>query len=217
MRAVKLAVVLPALFCGIEGILWYWDLHSQPWIPSLFWRVSPAVPISMALDFPATLLNILTVALLETLVGRPLTGTQARLFFLLWVAGSWWFIGNWLDRRVAGENQMNPEALIACPIFPPLALALGVFTLLLSFHLHALYFIETMARALLQTWAVFLIALPAIGIIHRYLDHGRSKYSTEREGQARTPVSNFRLFVIAIGVFATLLIMGVLARPFFTK
>ena len=212
MRAVKCAVVLPALLCSIEGMLWYWDLHSQRTVPSFFGGVSPAVTISFGLDFPATLLSFLTSPLLEAFVRhQSIDGTpEARLTFLLYVAGSWWLIGNWLDHRVAGEDQWKPESVIWF-----LVLGFGLFAFLFSFHVRVYCFAQTMERALLQTWGVFLIGLPVLAITHRYLEHGRHEHSTEPE--RRTPVSNFRMFIVVMGAFAVLLIFGVLAGPFIPK
>jgi len=214
MRKLKLAVVLLALMSGVEGILWYGEFHSRPSVPSYLGMVSPAIPIRNGLDFPATLASLLITTAWNTCSGQMILGTPARFLFLSCVAGSWSFIGNWFDHRVTEEEQSKLGTLIVCcPVFPPLVLALGLFTLLASFHLHIESFTETIERALLHTWAVFLIGVPVLGIAHPAAEDRRHDQSTKSEQRPRRPISNFRMFMVIIGVFAVLLILGTLTSP----
>ena len=141
MRTVKLSVALPVLLCGIEGILWYWEIHSRPSVPSYLGNVSPAIPLSNGLDFPASLVAVLVTRFLGNCCGQPVTGTPARFVFLLCVAGTWYLIGRWLDQRAAREAQFTSRSRTSWTILSLLSLlALGVFTLLASFHLHVYCF-----------------------------------------------------------------------------
>jgi hypothetical protein len=215
MRTIKLAIVLPAVFTGIEGILWYWDLHSQPLVASYLGKVSPSIPISNGVDFPATLLNLLMTSLVGTILGHPIVCTLVhRLVFLLCVAGSWCLIGCWLDYRAKRDGQRRPVKLrpwiAACQLA---VLAFGVFTLLFSFHVHPFSFPEVTERALLQIWAAFLIAVPVLGIMYPTADNSRDEYPAESGHRPRRCITNFRGFMIALGLFAGLLIFGVVTSP----
>lgn len=230
MRKVKLSVVLPVVFCGIEGVLWYWDAHSQPWVPSPFFgKVSPASPISTGLDFPATLWTSFTTMLLTnllspsiaatpsrlaSLLSRLIVGTPAQTYFLLCVAVCWYLIGRRLETRASGKVELKRGGQRIWGVVSQfLILVLGVFTLLLSLHLPIRNFFFTIERALVQTWAVFLIGVPVSGLAHSLLIRSGRGQLTGPGGRARQPFSNFRLFVIVLGTFAALLMIGVLTGP----
>lgn len=233
MRKLKLALVLPALFCGIEGMLWYWGLHSQRWVPSYQGGVSPADPIRTGLDFPAAVWASLTTTFLFDLLvpsnfeppsrwgsflSHLLVGTPVMVYFLLCVAGCWYLIGRLLDRRAAGEEQLKTGSLRNWRgIWQLLVLAFGVFTLLASLHIPIRSFIDTIEKALVQTWAAFLIGVPVSGLAHRLLKRGGHEQPTVPGRRARRPFSNFRLFVITMGVLAALLVLGVLTGPTIPK
>jgi hypothetical protein len=141
-------------------------------------------------------------------------GASARWFFLLCVASSWFFIGNWFDHRAAEEEKSKFGGVIACcPVFPPLVFTLGLFTLLASLHLHIECLTETIERGLLQTWAVFLVGLPVLGITRPAAKDSQHDQSAESRRRPRRPISNFRMSMIVIGVLGVLLILGVLTSP----
>lgn len=229
MHKVKLAVVLPLVFCATEAMLWYWELHSQAWVPSFNARVSPAILISTGLDFPAWLVSIsmefliggiedLSAAVglprLAGLLSRLLDRPPTRLIFLLCVACCWYFVGRWLDRRASQEDELKSRGAETWRLTPQLLiLALGVLILFYSYHVHIWSFIHTIERALVQSWAVFLIGVPASRLARRLLKLGGREQPTVQGRRAHWPFSNFRLFLIAIGVFAALLILGVLTSP----
>lgn len=207
-NSVKLWIVLPVLLCGVEGILWYWELHSRPTVRLYAGNVSPAVLISNGLDFPAASADLLVRSLWEAGSGQLMPTLPGRLLFMLSVAFTWSLVGHWLDNRAARERQQKPGELtpwvLACHLAP---IAFGVFTLLFSFQVHSLYFAEVTERALLQTWAAFLIGVPALGVMRR---------TAQNSGTAlrpRTHMGNFRGFMIALGLFAALLILGVVTSP----
>ena len=216
-HTLRLALLLPLLLCSIQGILWYWSLYSERSVPSYLGNVSPAVPVSIGLNAPAAFLRALVLVPLGLVWGlfsqrsRPgFPGVQ--LVFVLFVAGSWYLIGRWLDWRPTRRDQLELSTRsIAREIGQLSVLTLGVFTLAFSFSLHIHYFSETVERALLQTWAAFLIAVPALGIIYP------AARGIESARRPRRRISNSQGFIIALGVFAALLILGVLTGPHVPK
>jgi hypothetical protein len=129
-------------------------------------------------------------------------------------AGCWYLIGGWLDRRTCRADELKSGEAGSWGLTPqPLVLALAVFTLLYSYHLHIWSSIHIIERALAQTWAVFLIGVPVSGLARRLLLHGGHERATAPGRHALRPFSNFRLFVITMGIFAALLILGLLTGP----
>jgi hypothetical protein len=90
---------------------------------------------------------------------------------------------------------------------------MGVFFLLLSLHTVASSFAETIARALLQTWAVFLIASPGLAFV-RQLSQKRESTNTARSSWLARWMSrastNPQLLVMVTAVLALLVICGFL-------
>jgi hypothetical protein len=221
MRKLKLAIVLPVLQCGLEGILWYWGRHARPSVPVYEHIMVPsATVISSGLNAPATFFAWSLYMLLDWLwdiawpqrtVGPP--GSQ--LVFLLCVAGCWYLIGRWLDGRAAGKDQLRPRRFTTRGLlFRLLLLGTGVFFLLFSFHWVISYFSETIARALLQTWAVFLIGVPGVALTRWLRQLGRREDSVEPGQRASKPLSNFRWFLIGAGLFAAFLIYAFLTNAY---
>lgn len=212
MRTVKLVVGLPVLFCGIEGMLWYWDLHSLHSVPSFNGGETAAAAISMGLDFPAALLTTVIALALEGILRRVVIGTLVgRGVFLLCVAGSWCSIGYWLESRFTTGDRLKPQSIIWYAV-----LVFGVITLLISFHLRVYCFAQVAQRALLQTWGVFLIGFLVLGIIRSASDAPQEPPAeTVRRKSQR--LSNFRLLVVVLGVFAALLLMGLPPGPLIAK
>jgi hypothetical protein len=165
-------------------------------------RVTPAIPISDGLDLPATVMSLFSKTL----------GPLGWLFFLLCVAACWYIMGSELDSRAAGEEELH---LVGSTIWTTAAqllmLAFGIFTLFAARHLHVFCFPQTIERALAETWAVFLIAVPVLGMIDRRLERRQYENASEPERAARHRASNFHLLVIVIGVFVVLLTLGALA------
>lgn len=215
-RRLKLAVILPVLFCGIEGLLWYWDIHSAPTIPSPggFWH-TPAEVIGLGLEFPASIVaGLITVPFGDRLRGPLLNG------FLL-VAGLWYLIGNWFDRRGEVDVPSKPKGLLSSFVFPSFVLAFGAFRLWISFqwnrHGHLANFIQTIQIALIQTWAVFLIGIPAVGIVRDFLDIRREEVSSDSPSLLYRRISNFRLLEMIVGVFAILVLLWLPPGPLLPK
>lgn len=232
MQSLRRALVLPVLFCGIEGILWYWGIHSGGWVPSQFGiEVSPAGRISTGLDFPAHLWVVLTEeSLLYVLPGLDLLGglhvyesfsnwllgVPTQLYFVLSVGGSWYMIGRWLDRRGTAKGQPEPMwRQLWRATWRLLVFGFGGSALLFSLYMRkrVLSFFDTIEVAMIQTWAVFLIGVPVSGLVRRLLERREDEMPSVGEPLARQQFSNFRLFVILLGVFAVLLILGVLTAP----
>lgn len=232
MRTVRLRVILPILLSTVETILWYLELHSQAWVPSYFGgRVRVARLIISGLDFPATLWTGLTMEIFfrmltpSDLSNTPqamqnflswLLGVPAQLYFLLSVAGCWYLVGRWLDRR--GSAKDPPELKwrgVWRTAWDLLVFAWGLFALLISLHLHkrVLGFFDTFEIAMIQTWAAFLIGVPAGGLVRKLLARTRREPAAGLVGRSRWSISNFRLLEIAVGVFAALLILGELTGP----
>lgn len=214
MRQLKLAVVLPILLCILEAFLWYCDSHVQPSVPSYAGMKTFAVPMRTGLDFPALLLAASTGGLWEKLWGRPIPAPQDLVVFLLWVAACWFLVGWWLDRRAAGKDGLKPELTsnwsMVCQV---ILIAFGMFTLLFSSQEYPSQFVVIVERALLQTWGVSLIGVPVLAFARRSLGPSGHGQSGALGRPARQPLSNFRLFIIVLGVFAALLVLGVVSGP----
>lgn len=145
-----------------------------------------------------------------------LTGTPTQLLFLLSVAGYWYLIGRWLDRRGTAKSQPKfRRGRVWAATWRLLVLASGLSALLYSLYLHkrVLSFFDTLEIAMVQTWAVFFIGVPVSGLGRRLLMSREHEKLTEAVSPVRQPISNFRLFVMVLGVFAALLILGVLTGP----
>lgn len=231
MLQLRRALVFPVIFCGVEGILWYWELHSAWRVPSFTGSVSPAKLISSGLNFPAFVFSIcvfiliVTVEVLTTFAGMPrlsrfvtklVEGTPDNLIFLLGVVVTWYLVGGWLDRRASQKRELKAGPAVSWVMTPqPLVLALGVLASLYPNFLHVLNlsFVYTIERAFVQTWAVFLIGVPVSGLARQLLIRGKHEKLMATEPAADQFFSNFRLLVIVLGVFAALLIIGVLTSP----
>lgn len=64
MQRLKLAVILPLVFCDVEGLLRYWSIYSQASIRNVVGRETPADFTNEGLNAP---------------VGRLYPITQARM------------------------------------------------------------------------------------------------------------------------------------------
>ncbi|HEV2352364.1 MAG TPA: hypothetical protein VG028_21220 [Terriglobia bacterium] len=136
------------------------------------------------------------------------------MIFLLFVVCCWHLIGRWLDRRKAVKERLKPEVITIWSIIRRLTLfGFGVFTLLFSLHEYPSHFAVVIERALLQTWAVFLIGVPFSGLALRLLKRGGQEQPKAPGSRARRSFGNFRLFVVVLGAFAALLILGVVSGP----
>jgi len=218
MRTVKLSIALPGLLCGIEGALWYWEIHSRPSVPSYLGNVSPAIPISNGLDFPASLVALLVTRFLSRWWGQSITGMPMRLGFLLCVAGCWFLIGRWLDHRAERKAQYTNGRRTSWMIVVLLSvLALGVFTLLASVHLHVYCFSDGVERALVQTWGVLLTGVPAWAIARAFRRRYRHEDPPGGSLPPPMPLTNARFFAISTALFATLLIYYSLIAARFGK
>jgi len=129
-RRLKLAFILPVLFCCVDGLLWYWYLHSEASIPNTIGWDTPASFIGEGLNAPAFFVAILILMPFnDHLPPRPIL----LLLLLLLVAGSWYFIGNWLDHRGQMNDPSKPKGLLLSVIFPALVLICGIYSLPYSF------------------------------------------------------------------------------------
>ena len=213
-RRLKLAMILPGLSCAVEGLLWYWDLHSAPSIPSpyMFWD-TPAVVIGWGLNFPAHIITGLIWVIFTDRLPEPLL----RLNGFLWVAGLWYLVGRWFDRRGGVDDPSKPKGPLPSVVLPALVLFFGGVTLLLSFgysrHGHAGNFIQTIQIALIQTWAVFLMGIPGMSLIRYYPEGGRKEALSRSTSHPRRCISNFRLLEMIVGVFAILVLLWLPPGP----
>jgi hypothetical protein len=222
-RRLKLAIILPVLFCGVHGLLWYWDLHWVLSIPgSGNATASPALEIGWGFNYPATLVNTLIGVIWSIVSIRlpDLPDPALRLSGFLWVAGLWYLVGRWFDRRGV-DNPSKPKGPLSSVILPALVLFFGALTLFLSFgfarHAHAGNFIQTIEIALIQTWAVFLMGIPAVSIFRPYTRHGSTEESSGSTSCPRRRISNFRLLEMIVGVFATLVLLWFPPGPLLPK
>jgi len=207
-QSLRLSVVLPLLLCSVEGFLWYWELHSPRTVPGYLGNVSPAVPIQIGLDFPATVAEMLVVKIYETVSGKLAAVLLIRVLDLLFVAICWYLIGHWLDGRAARrEIKKLAGERIYKRLVPLSLITLGIFTFAVSLHADSACFFDTVQIALLQTWAAFLIGVPFLGFMGPAAQNSVSARFTCRH------MSNFRGFMIALGLFATLLAFWVLISP----
>lgn len=151
---------------------------------------------------------------MASILSSLIVGTPARLVFLLCVVGSWYLIGARMDKRASVEKELKSEpSSVRGLAFQLLVLSFGVIALVFLYQLHFQAFIYNIERALVQTWAVFLIAIPASGLARRLLKRdGHEQLMVPGRGGHR-PFSNFRLFIIVLGVFTVLLVLGVLTGP----
>ena len=208
-RRLKLAIILPVLFCGVEGLLWYWSLHSKASIPYKIGSGTPASFISEGLDAPAYFVAILVAV---PFAGR-LPHWLFRLNVLLLVVGVWYSIGNWLDHRGDVDDPSKPTGPLSSSFFPALVPIFGIAALWLSsMRAEAAYMpdlIQAINIALLQTWAVFLIGIPAVGLVRHFLKQVRKGkgWSSDFPPRPYRPISNFRLLEMFVGVFAALVLL----------
>ena len=218
MPRLKFAYTLPVLFCVVGGLLWYWQIHSGATIPNMFGWSTPASFISEGLFFPAVLVGIVIFMPFRGIM--PQGAVQSPLAFLL-VAGMWYSIGSWFDHRRQVNDISKPKGLLSSAVLPSLVLICGVITLVYSLaraqSLHISNFIQTIYIALLQTWAVCLIGIPAVAIVRYLLETRRKKHSSGSASRPRTRIRNFRLFELIFGVFVILLILWYPYGPFFRK
>lgn len=218
MPRLKFAFTLPVLFCVAGGLLWYWQIHSGATIPNMFGWTTPASFISEGLFFPAVLVGIVIFMPFRDIL--PQGAVQSPLPFLL-VAGVWYFIGDWFDHRAQVNDPSRPKGLLSSVVLPSLVLVCGVITLVHSLaraqSLHISNFIQTICIALLQTWAVFLIGIPAVAIVRYFLEIRRKKHPSGSVSRPRTRISNFRLFELIFGVFVILLILWYPYGPLLRK
>jgi hypothetical protein len=208
MHRLKLALILPVLCCCVDGLLWYWYLHSEASIPNTIGWDTPASFIGEGLNAPAFFVgDLILMPFNDHLPARPIL----LLLLLLLVAGLWYLIGKWLDRRAEADDPPKPKGVLSSVVFPGPVLVCGIYGLWYSFaRARGLYisnFIQTIYIALLQTWAVFLIGIPAVGIIRYFLERGRKKALWGSTLRPRRRISNFRLLEMIVGVFATLVLL----------
>lgn len=231
MPKIRRSLVLPVLFSAIEGILWYWDLHSRGWVPSYTGVGSkPAFLISSGLDFPARLWTLLSAQFLDKILAQYfyvlfnsqalarfsewLLGTPTQIYFLLSVAGCWYLIGRWLDRGGAAKNHPEVMARRARRVTWKLFIfASGLFSLFFSLHLqkHVLSFYDTLLIAMIQTWAVFLMVMPAQDPTRKLIGLARRKPTGGLEICPTRAKSNSNFFIVVLAVFAGTLILGTVA------
>jgi hypothetical protein len=144
------------------------------------------------------------------------------------VAGTWCLVGNWLDHRREVKNQPEPEGVIPRYVFPalkvilpPLVVLLGLSAFISSYGVHLGQsienFMQTIQIALLQTWAAFLVGIPAVGIIRYFLERGGKEALLGSASRPDWRISNFRLLEMIVGVFATLVLLWLPHGPLIPK
>ena len=220
-RRLKLTVILPALFCGVHGLLWYWDVHSVKSIAEggLNWD-TPAYCIEWGLNFPATLVNFLIGIVWSCLTFFLPDLPIWPLWWLagfLWVAGLWCLVGRWLDRRGGEDAPLKIEGPLFSIMLPALVFVFGALALWFSLGSRGRIgnFIQSIEVALIQTWAVFLMGIPTVGILRYFLDKIREKEISLSTPTAPTRISDFRLLEMIVGVFAILVLLWLPPDPLF--
>lgn len=136
-------------------------------------------------------------------------------------AGLWCLIGSWLDRRVRVNEPATSKGLLSSVVLPSVIIVCGIGTLWYSFarahSLHISNFIQTIYIALLQTWAVFLIGIPAVGIVRYFVENHRKRDSSDPASRPHARIGNFRLFELIVGVFVVLLLLWLPGGPLSPK
>lgn len=180
MRKLKFALILPLLFCALEGALWYWQHHSAFTVPDPLpdadLKASPAVPIRMGVNAPAYLVTVCVYLTLDRVwtiwhpqsaIGEP--GFEIALLLVIFV--SWMFIGHWLDLFLSRDSgaaaPKRRHALTRAFLYRLPLVGIGVFFLLLSTHLGS-HPSEIAEKILLRIWAFFLIGIPCASLVSAY-------------------------------------------------
>jgi hypothetical protein len=209
MRKLKFAVGLPLISCAVEIILWLWGQGKGPTVPvyeSI--RVPAASVISAGLNPIARIGAMLIYRALDRLFG--VVGAPGGQFvFLACVLATWYPIGLWLDRRADEEQSKGAQLTMQGILLRLLLLAVGVFFALLSFHSAVSSLSEAIGRAMLQTWSLFLIGLPALALTRRARSPNRAESSANPSSEGRS-LSNTHRFAIAGAVFLALLALNLL-------
>jgi hypothetical protein len=219
MRKLRLAIFLPAFQGILEVVLWYSRraLKLGPLYEDAFPR-HPAASLSFGLNAPATILTLLVNEFIDwfTRFLRPQwSGTlpTSELTLILSIIAIWYLIGRWLDLRMAAANShtKDPRLTVAGVIARLFLLVLGAFFLALSLHDVASSFVEIIARAMLQTWAVFLLVGPGMDftrwLVTRYRQRNPT-HSTAFDFRVLRPISNVQLLLMVISTFLALAALG---------
>jgi hypothetical protein len=224
MRKLRLAIVLPLIQCGLEGLLGYWANHQQATVPGALegTHIPAALVLGGDLNAPASygatfaydyLYRFCDLVWPQRAVHIP----RFEFAFFSLVIASWYLIGRWLDFRVTGTPQQKPTrpiGRILRDLFRFLIVGSGLFFLVLSFQLIPTTYTEIISRALLQTWAVLLIGVPCMGFLLRLRQWWGANALRDPGGAASgaaTRLSNLQCFLVAVGIFAALSIAGFLA------
>jgi hypothetical protein len=194
MRKLRLALLLPIIQGLVQAAFWYWR-HARPVVLPNANQINsldmipmhPASVINVALNAPSGVATMLLYTLYDFLCGifwpqRVGQRTGVELVFMLWAFLLWFLIGRWLDLRAAKDHAVAPASSSTSGwlfFLRTIMLVTGATFLFVSFHLGASSFSETIARAILQTWALFLIAAPAITFL-RQLNRRDGSTSTIR-------------------------------------
>lgn len=190
MRKLKFALVLPLLFCALEGVLWYYEHHSaltvrDPFLEDGYLKVSPARPIRMGVNAPAYLATVCVYVTLDrawsvwhpqSAIGEP--GFEITLLLVIFVC--WMFIGHRLDRFLSRDSKgaapKRGSSLTRTFLYRLPPIGIGVFFLLLSTHLRS-HPSEIVEKVLLWIWAVFLIGVPCASLVSSYQARRQLKIS----------------------------------------
>ncbi|HEY7354582.1 MAG TPA: hypothetical protein VH596_17570 [Terriglobales bacterium] len=218
MRKLRLAIALPLLQVGAEGILFLWRQHSEPTIAVYEQiRVTSAAVMSFGLNPLAAILTRFVCQSAQWVswnlqAGRSLSGGCDFVFFTF-VALSWFFIGMWLDRRKSIEPKEKRRATLGNSVLLFLLLVSGVFLLLFSFHLHRSSSAQIIQTALVQTWGVFLIGVPVLAFPQLLSEtKAPGNLSLEYTHSRFRSLSNLQWFVVAGAIFAILLALAFLTK-----
>jgi hypothetical protein len=209
MRKLKFTILLPVLLCFLEGLLWYSSKHWKP--RSILGDSIPTNPLdllSFGLAAPAKLLVMLFYKFLDWVWSivwpqQFVTTPGIEVAFFLSVFLLWCCIGRWLDLRASAEYRLaSPIFSIRLLLFRVLMLGVGVFFLLLSFHFETHFLAEIIGQALLQTWAVLLLAAPGLAFARQL--NQRFGAATDPARLVRwtsAPITNSKLFLtVSIGL-----------------